>query len=209
MPPTTKPRARAAHLGPERRRPAVLDAALEIAVDGGMAAVTIGTVASHLGVTRPVVYSCYADRVELVSALLDREATLLKESLQAALHNYGGQDDPEAAFVTGFRSLLSAAEKQPATWRLLVSGEPDPALSVRFQAARAEILEHATHWIRSAVERWWQIDDLDRKMPVLMELFMASCEAAIRSLLDESNPWTTEDLGALVGGAACRMFSGA
>lgn len=207
--PTTKPRERAAHLGPERRRPAVLDAALDIAVEGGLAAVTIGTVATHLGVTRPVVYACYADRVELVSALLDREATFLKESLLAALHTSGGYTDPEAAFITGFRALLTAAEKQPATWRLLVSGEPDPALSVRFRAARAEILDHATHWIRSAVERWWEIDDLDRKMPVLMELFMTSCEAAIRSLLDETNPWTTDELATLVGGAICRMFSGA
>lgn len=207
--PSPTPRARAAHLGPERRRPAVLDAALEIAVEGGLAAVTIGTVATHLGVTRPVVYACYPDRVELVSALLDREATLLKESLLDALHTSGGNADPEAAFVIGFRALLASAEQHPATWRLLVSGEPDPALSARFRAARAEILDHATHWIRSAVEQWWEIDDLDRKMPVLMELFMSSCEAAIRSLLDDTNPWTTEELGALVGAAICRMFSGA
>lgn len=206
---SSTPRVRAAHLGPERRRPAVLDAALEIAVEDGMAAVTIGTVARHLGVTRPVVYACYPDRVELVSALLDREGTFLKESLLAALHSSGGQKDPEAAFVIGFRALLGAASAHPQTWRLLMSGEPDPAMSARFRAARAEILEHATQWIGSAVERWWQIDDLDRKMPVLMELFMASCEAAIRSLLDETNPWTVEDLGALVGGANFRMFSGA
>jgi AcrR family transcriptional regulator len=206
---TTKSRTRAAHLGPERRRPAVLDAALEIAVDGGLAAVTIGTVATHLGVTRPVVYACYADRVELVTALLDREASALKDSLLTALHSSGGQSDPETAFVIGFRSLLAAAEARPSTWRLLVSGEPDPAVATRFRAARAEILDHATTWIRSAVERWWEIDDLDRKMPVLMELFMSSCEAAIRSLLDEDNPWSADDLGALIGAATTRMFSGA
>jgi AcrR family transcriptional regulator len=207
--PTTTPRPRAAHLGPERRRPAVLDAALEIAVEGGLAAVTIGTVASHLGVTRPVVYSCYADRVDLVTALLDREAGLLKESLLGALHTSGGYADPEAAFVTGFRALLAGAEERPSTWRLLVSGEPDPALSERFRAMRAEILDHATHWIRSAVERWWEIDDLDRKMPVLMELFMASCEAAVRSLLEDGSTWTADELGAMVGAAATRMFAGA
>ncbi len=206
---TPKPRARAAHLGPERRRPAVLDAALEIAVEDGMAAVTIGTVASRLGVTRPVVYACYPDRVELVSALLDREASVLQKSLLEALHASGGQKDPEAAFVIGFRALLGAASTHPHTWRLLTNGEPDPAISTRFREARAEILDHATAWIRSAVERWWSITDLDHKMPVLMELFMASCEAAIRSLLDDSNPWTVEDLGALVGSATCRMFSGA
>jgi hypothetical protein len=74
---------------------------------------------------------------------------------------------------------------------------------------RAEILDHATHWIRSAVERWWEIDDLDRKMPVLMELFMASCEAAVRSLLEDGSTWTADELGAMVGAAATRMFAGA
>jgi AcrR family transcriptional regulator len=206
---TTQTRPRAAHLGPERRRPAVLDAALAIAVDEGLAAVTIGNVAARLGVTRPVVYSCYADRVELMRALLDREATILKESLLAALHSSGGQSDPEEAFVIGFRALLAAAAARPATWRLLVSGEPDPAVSARFRAARAELLDQATTWIRPAVERWWEIADLDRKMPVLMELFMASCESAIRCLLDEENPWSADDLGSLVGGATTRMFSGA
>jgi AcrR family transcriptional regulator len=207
MPTTT--RTRAAHLGPERRRPAVLDAALEIAVDGGLAAVTIGSVANQLGVTRPVVYACYADRVELVTALLDREAATLQESLLTALHSSGGQSDPETAFVIGFRALLASAEARPSTWRLLVSGEPDPAVSTRFRAARAELLDHATTWIGSAVERWWSIQDLDRKMPVLMEIFMSTCEAAIRSHLDETNPWTTDELGDLVGRAASRMFSGA
>lgn len=207
--PTTKTRTRAAHLGPERRRPAVLDAALELAVDGGLAAVTIGSVASHLGVTRPVVYACYADRVELVTALLDREATILQESLLSALHSSGGQSDPQTAFVTGFRSLLTAAETRPSTWRLLVSGEPDPAVSTRFRDVRAELLDHATTWIGSAVSRWWEIEDLDHKMPVLMEMFMSTCEAAIRSLLDEDQAWTPEELGSLVGAATTRMFAGA
>lgn len=207
--PSTKTRARAAHLGPERRRPAVLDAALEIAVDEGLAAVTIGSVATRLGVTRPVVYACYPDRVELVTALLDREATILQESLLTALHSSGGQSDPETAFVIGFRALLAAAEARPSTWRLLVSGEPDPAVSALFRAARTDLLDHATTWIGSAVARWWDIHDLDRKMPVLMELFMSTCEAAIRSLLDDEQAWSTDELGALVGAATTRMFSGA
>ena len=78
----TKPRERAAHLGPERRRPQILDAALQIAAESGTAAVTIGAVATHLGVTRPVVYSCFKDRVELLAALLDREGESLRETLR-------------------------------------------------------------------------------------------------------------------------------
>ena len=81
---TVESRSRAAHLGPERRRPQVLDAALAIAIERGVPAVTIGAVAERLDVTRPVVYSCFADRVELLHALLDRENEILLEEATAA-----------------------------------------------------------------------------------------------------------------------------
>ncbi|MDI9897387.1 hypothetical protein QM797_21935 [Rhodococcus sp. IEGM 1381] len=50
-------RVRAEHLGPERRRPAVLDSALAIAVERGVGAVTMVAVAARACVTRPVTYS--------------------------------------------------------------------------------------------------------------------------------------------------------
>ena len=66
MPPKTAPttRARAEHLGPERRRPQVLDTALEIAAEHGVANVTMALVAERMEVTRPVVYACYSGRGE-------------------------------------------------------------------------------------------------------------------------------------------------
>ena len=69
--PARKPRA--AHLGPDRRRPLVLDTALRIAVEDGIGSVSIVSVASAMGVTRPVVYACFDDRVALLDALLNRE----------------------------------------------------------------------------------------------------------------------------------------
>ena len=73
---TRKPRERAAHLGPDRRRPQILDAALTLALENGIGAVTLSAVASQLGVSRPVVYSCFGDRVELFEALLARKASI-------------------------------------------------------------------------------------------------------------------------------------
>ncbi|HSV41059.1 MAG TPA: TetR/AcrR family transcriptional regulator [Nocardioidaceae bacterium] len=206
---STSRRQRAPHLGPERRRPQVLDAALAIGVRDGIGAVTIGAVAAEMGVTRPVVYACYSDRVEMVEALLDREAAALTDAVLHALHSSGGIDnhDPEQAFVDGFRGLLAAATTRPESWRLLLTGEPDPALSERFRVSRGLIQEHATAWIAPAMVRWWQTPDLDRKLPVLMDLFMSSCESAVRSLLDEKNDWAPDDLGTFIGKAVHRAFS--
>lgn len=202
-------RSRARHLGPERRRPQVLDAALRIAVDDGVGAVTVGAVAAEMGVTRPVVYACFSDRVEIVEALLDRESRILTESLLEALHSSGGFEDPEEAFIAGFRSLLTIADARRDAWRLLAGGQPDPALAERFSAARALVKEHATAWIRPAMRRWWATPDLDHKLPVLIELFMSTSESAVRSLLDESNDWDTEELADFIGRATYRAFKGA
>ncbi|MFE6507272.1 TetR/AcrR family transcriptional regulator [Nocardioides sp. NPDC057767] len=210
-PPTTgqAQRARAPHLGPERRRPLVLDAARTIAVADGIGAVTIGSVAAAMGVTRPVVYACFADRVELVDALLDRESSELLEAILAALHGSANPDDPEQAFVDGFRALLDAAAAAPETWRLVFSGEPDPAIAERFRDAKALVQAQATDWIRPAMERWWQTSDLERKLPVLIDLFLSSCESAVRSLLDSSNDWGPDDLGTFMGKALHRAFKDA
>ena len=202
----SRSRARAAHLGPERRRPQVLDAALAIAVRDGIGAVNVRSVAQHLGVTRPVVYACFADRVEMIDALLDREAAALSASVLGALYDSGGARDPEAAFVGGFQSLLAAVAGNPAPWRFLFEGEPDPAISARFRAARAAFRQRATDWIRPAMIHWWNTADLDRKLPVLIEFFMASCESALRSLLDPDNDWGPDDLGEFVGQALHRAF---
>lgn len=204
----TKPRERAAHLGPERRRPQILDAALQIAAESGTAAVTIGAVAGHLGVTRPVVYSCFKDRVELLAALLDREGESLRETLLAALHT-GRGDDPEAAFIDGYRALLHAVEGQPDTWRFVYLAHADPAVADMVAETRRALARSSSRWIAPALTAWWQTTDLNRKMPVLTELFVSSSEAAVRSLLDPENNWDADSLGEFYGRLMCRAFAAA
>jgi AcrR family transcriptional regulator len=184
----------------------VLDAALAIALREGVGAVTIGAVALEMGVTRPVVYACFADRVQMIDALLDREVPSLVRVVIDALHSSGGVGDPEQAFITGFQSLLTAVTSASATWRLVLGTEPDAALADRFREARADVTNQATVWIAPAMEHWWQTESLPRKMPVMIELFMASCESAVRTVLDDGNDWTAGDLGEFVGRAMYRAF---
>lgn len=207
-PAAAAPRERAAHLGPERRRPQVLDAALTIAARSGIASVTVGSVADFLDVTRPAVYACFADRVELLHALLDRECDVLLRGLMEALHA-GRGNDPQAAFITGYRAMLRVVADRPDSWRLVFAANPDPALSEKFAVARQALTASATRWIGPAMTAWWRTADLDRKLPVLIELFISSCESAARSLLNAESGWTAEDLGEFYGIAMCGAFQSA
>ncbi|MFE0020259.1 TetR/AcrR family transcriptional regulator [Amycolatopsis sp. NPDC059021] len=200
----TGSRSRARHLGPERRRPQVLDAALAIAVDQGVAAVTIGAVADRVGVTRPVVYACFADRVELLRELLRREEEYLLNDALAALP-HGRADADESVFTHGFQALLETVAKRPDSWRIVFDADPDPAVADLFGRGRAVVAEHVTRLLRPTLKQWGT-RDADRKLPVLVEHFMSASEGAVRSLLREGAAWSPAELGAFVGSAVYRAF---
>lgn len=198
-------RARAAHLGPERRRPQVLDAAKEIAVARGIPAVTIGAVADLLGVTRPVVYACFADRVEMIKALLDREEQKLLVGVLAAYPAPGRYRSTQAAFVGGMQALLRTVAEQPDTWRALFWSNPGPDVAELFSRARRQVADQFGRLIVSDLRRWGTAD-LERKLPVLVELFVSAGEGAVRSMLDVANTYPVDELGELVGRAVYRAI---
>src|SRR4051794_29826353 len=82
-------RKRAAHLGPERRRPQVLDAALELFLERGYEGTSMEAVAGAAGVTKPVVYACFAGKDELFRALLRREEERILPGGPSALRGGG------------------------------------------------------------------------------------------------------------------------
>ncbi|WP_143965910.1 TetR/AcrR family transcriptional regulator [Gordonia zhaorongruii] len=204
-----KSRGRAPHLGPERRRPQILDTARALAVRSGFGSVTIASLAAEMGVTRPVIYACFPDRVEILSSLLDREQAGLTAAALESLHSSADAETPEQAFIAGFTALLTSAAEKPESWHLIFHGEPDPALSQRLREARGVLTRESTAWIRPAMVRWWDTSDLDRKLPVLIELFMSACESGVRSVLDEGEDWNAEELGRFLGKSLHRAFEAA
>jgi AcrR family transcriptional regulator len=203
-----KRRGRAAHLGPERRRPQVLDAALAITFEQGVGDVTIGAIAERLKVTRPVVYACFADRVQIITALLERETATLRDALVESLHSARG-DSPEAAFTAGYQSLLRVVESRPESWRFVFSSTPDRAVANRFTQVRAQLGDVTATLLRPVLTKRWSMpeSEADAKLPVLVELLLSSSEAAVRSLLDTTNTWTVEELGELYGRMMCSAVS--
>ncbi|WP_147138260.1 MULTISPECIES: TetR/AcrR family transcriptional regulator [Nocardia] len=198
-----RPRQRAPHLGPERRRPQVLDTALAIAVEHGIAAITMAAIAERMNVTRPVVYACFADRVELIEALIQREESYLVDDLLGVMRRRD-VDAGETVFIEGFRALLEKAAARPDAWRLLY-GNPDPAVADSFGRGRALAIERCSTLLRPTL-RAWGTEDAERKLPVLVELWVSAGEGAVRTLLAGEGGWTAQDLGAFVGAAVYRAL---
>ncbi|NKY27302.1 TetR/AcrR family transcriptional regulator [Nocardia gamkensis] len=199
-------RQRAQHLGPERRRPQVLDTALAIAVDNGIAAVTMAAIAERMNVTRPVVYACFADRVELIEALIQREEGYLVSGVLEVVKPRDVDAD-ETVFVEGFRALLTKAAGRPDAWRL-VYGNPDPAVANSFGRGRKLVIERCAKLLRPTL-RAWGTADAERKLPVLVEQWVSAGEGAVRALLADQDGWTPADLGAFVGAAVYRALRNA
>jgi AcrR family transcriptional regulator len=180
-----------------------LDAAKVIAVERGVPAITIGAVADMLGITRPVVYSCFADRIELITALLEREEQNLLAGVLAAYPSPGRYRTTQAAFVGGMQALLRTVAEQPDTWRALFWSNPGPDVAELFGRARRQVADQFARLIESDLRRWGT-EDVQRKLPVLAELFVAAGEGAVRSLLAPGESFSPDELGELVGRALYR-----
>src|SRR3712207_4481957 len=97
---TASHRKRAAHLGPERRRPQVLDAALEQFLQHGYEGTSMQAVADEAGVTKPVVYACFSSKDQLFRALLRREEERILAEIQTAFEGID-TSDPEQTLIEG------------------------------------------------------------------------------------------------------------
>ena len=200
----TSERIRAAHLGPERRRPQVLDAALKIAVERGSHAVSMEAVAQRMEVTKPVVYACFGSREELLEALLEREEQRLFSAVLAALPGRPSFEQPEQLLVEGFQALLKGVASHADSWQLVFAASPDPAVADRYKRARGLVAKQVGALMAPGLSAWG-IKDVSRKLPALVEFFMSAGDGAVRTLIGGEGGWSADELGALVG----RMVYGA
>ncbi|MGH8506080.1 MAG: TetR/AcrR family transcriptional regulator [Stenotrophobium sp.] len=196
---------RAPHLGPERRRPQILDAALKLAAEDGVHAVNMEAVAQALSVTKPVVYACFCSREDLLNALLAREELRLFEGVMAALPTKVDLSNPEQLMTDGFRALFRAVDNHRDSWRLVLSAGADPDVGARLQEGRRLVALRVSKlvggWLKLRGAR-----DAKRRLPILVSMFMSVCEGMVHSLLDGTHDWTIDELGAYVGRRVLAAF---
>jgi len=197
---------RAAHLGPERRRPQILDVALEIAVESGISAVTVVAIAQRMKVTRPVVYAAFPGRTQILEALIAREERYFGEAIAQILRNRQ-VDATEGVFIDGFVALLTAVQARPQAW-LLLYGSPDVEVMDLFGRGRSVVSARCAKLLKPTLRSWGTLD-AEAKLPALVELWVSSGEGAVRTLLaqDDAAPtWTPDSLGSFIGEAVYRAL---
>jgi AcrR family transcriptional regulator len=198
-------RPRAAHLGPERRRPLVLDAALREFVKHGYRDTSMEAIAEAAEVSKPVVYECYPSKEKLFRALLEREERKLVAEVAAALPTEPSFEDVESLLAEGLTALLTAAAATPLSWRVVFDAEHggDRAVARRVKRARALTTERLTRLVAGFLAQSGA-EDPERKAPVLAEMLAATGRTSVRVLLDSGGEWTPEGLGGFVARVVAR-----
>jgi AcrR family transcriptional regulator len=208
----TQQRKRAAHLGPERRRPEVLDAALKLFLVSGYDGTSMQAVADEAGVTKPVVYACFNSKDELFRSLLAREEERIVGEIQGAFAD-ADLSDPERTLVDGFTGFLRAVGDSPDVYRLIFLGEGggNAAVADRIQRGREQqvrqLTELAKGWLESDGDGKRSEAEVDRTARLLGNSIAGLAESGARLLLSGDDDWTPETLGRELGRLAAAAQS--
>ena len=199
------PRRRAAHLGPERRRPLILDAASDLFLEHGYEGTSMDAVAKAAEVTKPVVYACFAGKEELFEALLEREEARVLETIQASLPADADVEDPEPLLVEGLTAFLRAVAASPDAYRMIFLGEgATAAIAQRIQRQRAAQVEAVAALSRSWLQRRETSADIDAAARLFATVVVGLAESGARAMLSDPRTWTPELLGRMLGRMAAR-----
>ena len=197
-------RKRAAHLGPERRRPLVLDAAHELFLEHGFEGTSMDAIAQAAGVSKPVVYDCFASKDDLFTAMLDREEERVLRETEAALRTQGGASDPEGALVRGFEAFLEAVAASPDIYRVVFLGEGGGNEVVAARISRG--LERQAQLAATITRRWVEglaeIDDegeAEAVAQLLGQTIVGLAQVGARTLLRDPTRWTPATLAEKLG----------
>ncbi|WP_290055283.1 TetR family transcriptional regulator [Amycolatopsis solani] len=99
------------HPAPARTRERLLAAAEDVIAADGWAAVTMGKLAAHVGVSRQTVYNELGSKAELAQALMLAETDRFVARVSADVDAH--PDDPVEGVTAAFRHTIEAARANP------------------------------------------------------------------------------------------------
>ena len=193
----TTRRKYARRLPPEQRREQLLDAALSL-IPAGFDTVTMESVAKRAEVTKPVLYDLFANRGELIGALLEREAGRATEQVIAARPTDFATRSPDDAFADAVRAFVNAVVEAPDRWRLvLLPPEGTPAeFRAQVELVRAGVLAQIEDLAALGLKELGRLDDLDSAL--LGHAMLALAEMSGRLVLTDPEKFTPDRLAAFV-----------
>ncbi|RSM76981.1 TetR/AcrR family transcriptional regulator [Kibdelosporangium aridum] len=146
----------------EQRRQQLLDAALRVVVTQGHSAATMDAVAEQAGVTKPVVYSQFRSRNELLTALLRREQRGAFHQVAKILPTEVA-GDPAAEVARMLADFLDAVQQAPDRWHCIVMPMADMPPEFHAASARARSLalaqaEKIARWLLKTIQAPAELD---------------------------------------------------
>jgi AcrR family transcriptional regulator len=177
-----------------------MDVALELFLKRGYKGTSMDAVAAAAGVTKPVIYDCFAGKAELFEAVLDREEQKMFDRFGEALLSGALRGDVQDAFTAGFTSMLRAVLDAPKAYRVVMSSGGDAAalLGARVRSGRerqvAAIAELARQWLGGAAPSG-QVGALaeDRMGALAEDRVVAPTEDRVEVLAEDRVDAPTED----------------
>jgi AcrR family transcriptional regulator len=172
----TRPRQRrkyAPRLPREQRRDQLLDAAMTVLGACQLHELSMEAVAEAAGVGKPVLYTAFSTRAELVSALLRREHQHGLEQVRAKMPDDLTVRGPTGAYAATISAFLRVVLENPARWRLILTVPDSAPREYRdaLRRARSSILGQAEELAKAGIALDPRLVDLD---PVLLGHTMLS-----------------------------------
>jgi AcrR family transcriptional regulator len=175
--------------------------AFELFLERGYKGTSMDAIARAAGVTKPVIYACFAGKAELFGALLDREEQRMFAQFGAAFATGAEPGDLESMLVAGFTAMLQAVSDTPETYRvaLLGGGDADTLIDARLRRGRehlvAQLAELARLWLDGRIPA----PHLDGNAQFAAQTLAGVGEAGLLTMLTSPDRWTPEALGRALG----------
>jgi AcrR family transcriptional regulator len=173
MVPPRPRRKYAPRLPPEQRREQLLDAAMSVLDGRQLHELSMEAVAEAAGVGKPVLYTVFRTRAELVSALLRREHERGVAQVLAGMPDDLTVPGPTGAYAATVSAFLRVVLNNPARWSLILTVPDSAPREYRddLRRARSAILAQAEQLAKAGSALEPQLTDLD---PVLLGHTMLS-----------------------------------
>lgn len=171
---TVHPRRKyAPRLPREQRREQLLDAALGVLTDCPLAELSMEAVAAAAGVGKPVLYTAFATRAELVAALLSREHARGLEQVRRAMPDDLTEPGPTGAYARTVSAFLGSVLDNPTRWRLILTVPENAPREYRdsLRGARSAILARSEELAKAGIALESRLTGLD---PTLLAHTMLS-----------------------------------
>ncbi|MFG1794275.1 TetR/AcrR family transcriptional regulator [Nocardia sp. NPDC049149] len=203
------PRRRyAPRLPPEQRRAQLLDAAFTVLSRVELHELSMEAVAQEAGVGKPVLYTVFKTRAELVAALLERERERGLEQVADTLPADLMGADPVVAASATVEAFVGVALENPTRWRLILAGPGNAPDEYReaLRTSRAGIFDQAEALVRMGTTlepRWAGVDSA-----LLTNSLLQVAEMLGRLAVSEPDEYPRERLQGFVH-AIVRLLVGA